>query len=171
MKIRSKKLLFLYRSILFKRVVFETDYPELNEIVCALNIKNRYKRYNYVYDETVKWINKYYKNDLCMFKDNQCIVQRKTGKINGCCMYCPIVTENGCPSQNIACKLIYCKTALKNLKPLKLGEIPVVKCIPFTRRLILRSDFFQTKEKVLDDLKLPIFIYCLKTIFRNLKMR
>ena len=40
-KIKSTKLLFLYRSILFKFVKFQTEKQELQNIVEALNKKNK----------------------------------------------------------------------------------------------------------------------------------
>ena len=44
MMIRSTKLLFIYRSILFKFVKFQTDREELKNIVEALNKKNKKER-------------------------------------------------------------------------------------------------------------------------------
>ena len=117
-KIKNTRLIFLYRSIFFKFkfINFYTNNNELKTIVNALNIKSRKKRIEYVYEESIKFLNLYYKDDLCKFEGNKCIVQRKTNSnwINGCCMTCPLVTEKGCPSSNITCKLIYCNEAKKN---------------------------------------------------------
>lgn len=170
MYLRSKKLLFIYRTVLFNKVTFQTD-DDLKTISNALNIKDKSKRYSYIYNEAIKEINRYYKDDFCKFKNNQCIAQRKSGKnkINGCCRQCPIVTDKGCPSENVACKLIYCKTALNNFKPLKLRNIQILKCLPITKRFIAISDFFQTKEQVIKDLSSNSFIYCIKTVIRNIK--
>lgn len=150
---------------------FKTNSKKYEKYVKALNIKNKRQRYEYIYDEALREINKYYKDDLCDFKNNQCIAQRKAGngKINGCCRFCPIVTEKGCPSQNFSCKLIYCETALKGLKLLKLREIKILRCLPISKRLILKGDFFVTKEEVLNDLSLGLIIFSFKTIFRNIK--
>lgn len=170
-KIKDKKLLFIYRNPLFIFVKFKTDNKELKKIVHALNIKEKRKRYQYVYKEAIKEINKYYNSDLCNFKSGQCIVQRKSNskKVNGCCRTCPLVTDKGCPSENISCKLIYCKEALKNLKILKLRDITILKVLPIIKRLILKSDFFITKEEILLDLNRSIFTYSIKTIIRQIK--
>ena len=175
MGIKNTKLLFIYRSFLFKFVNFETKDSELKNIVQALNIKNRKQRIEYVYDEAIKCINKYYSDDLCQFKNKQCIAQRKEGKnkINGCCRECPLVTESGCPSSNLACKLIYCKTALGNLKLLRLRDIPILKCLSIFQRVILKGGFFQNRETILNDLYYgPIyssFIICVKELLKPLK--
>ena len=41
MELKNTKLLFLYRSILFKFIKFETKDKNLKPIVKALNIKNK----------------------------------------------------------------------------------------------------------------------------------
>ncbi len=112
--INNTKLLFLYRLSIFKSFTFKTDNKDLKIIVEALNIKRRKDRIKYVYEEAIKVINKYYYMDLCKFKDNKCIVQRKnkSNTISGCCRTCLILTDKGCPSNNLTCKLLYCKTAL-----------------------------------------------------------
>ncbi len=170
MELRNTKLLFLYRSFLFRLVKFETKNNTLKTIVNALNIKKRKQRIEYVYDEAVKYINDYYKEDLCQFKNNQCIAQRKSNnkKINGCCRVCPLVTDKGCPSSNLACKLIYCKTALKNLKLLKIRDIQVLKCLSIFQRLTLKGSFFQTREEIIKDLYYGPIYSSFKTIFKEL---
>ena len=75
--INNTKLLFLYRLSIFKLFTFKTNNEELKTIVKALNIKKRKNRIKYVYEEAIKVINNYYYMDLCKFKDNKCIVQRK----------------------------------------------------------------------------------------------
>ncbi|MBR3898490.1 MAG: hypothetical protein IKJ43_04360 [Bacilli bacterium] len=169
--IKSTKLLFLYRTFLFKFTKFKTDKEELKNIVNALNKKNKKERYTYIYEETIEALNKYYKDDFCDFQNNQCIAQRKSGskKINGCCRFCPIVTDKGCPSENISCKLIYCKTSIQNFKLLKLWNVKITKCLSPGRQLILRGNFFITKDEFIKDLYDGTFIFPFRTIKRELK--
>ena len=169
MKLKSTKFLFLYRSFLFKYVNFTSDNKNLKLIVTALNIKNNKKRLEYVFDETIKHINKYYEKDLCKFKDGKCIVQRKRNddSKNGCCKSCHLVTDKGCPSKNVACKLIYCKTALDGMKKLKMKDIDILKCISLRQRIILRSDYFRTKEEVIKDMRCSLILYGLKILFEK----
>ena len=167
--LKSTKLLFLYRSILFRRVKFKTDNNELRNVVNALNIKNKKNRIMYVYDEAIKYINNYYRDDLCQFIDGRCIIQRKTNSlhVNGCCYRCPIVTDKGCPSSNFACKLIYCKTAIGNMKSLNFNKVMILKCLGISQRLVILSDFFCTREEILEDANRGIFITIFKYIFKR----
>ena len=153
-ELKNTKLLFLYRSFWFKNVSFDTKDKNLKTIVKALNIKKKKDRIEYVYDEAIKFINKYYSDDLCKFENNQCIVQRNAGvdRINGCCRTCKLLGDMGCISVNLACKLIYCKTALGNLKELKISNIPILKCLSLSQRIILKGAFFNTKEEILEEL-------------------
>ncbi len=168
-KLKNTKLLFLYRSILFKNVKFYTDNNKLRNIVNALNIKNKKNRIMYVYDEAIKEINNYYREDLCKFIDGKCIVQRlnNSNHVDGCCYKCPIVTDKGCPSSNFACKLIYCKTAIGNMKRLNFNKVYILKCLSISQRLVILTDFFSTREEIIEDTNKGI----LRTIFKYLFKR
>lgn len=153
-KINDTKLLFIYRTFLFRFCTFNTDKDDMKAIVNALNIKNRKKRITYIFDEAIRTLNTYYSEDLCKFEDGKCIVQREKNinRVNGCCRLCPIVTDKGCPSVNITCKLIYCKRAIGNIKLLDINDIKILKCLSFVSRLIILSDTFSTREEVIKDL-------------------
>lgn len=168
-KINSTKLLFLYRSLIFKFAKFDTDKEELKNIVIALNKKKKKERITYIYEETIKALNTYYKEDFCKFENGSCIAQRETGKVNGCCRFCPIVTDKGCPSENVSCKLIYCKTSIKNFKLIKLWNIKITKVLPLGRQLILNGDFFITKEEFIKDLCDGIFLFPFKIVIRTFR--
>lgn len=159
---------------MFRFTKFDTNNKDLTKIVKALNLKGK-KRIIYVYDEAIKEINKYYSKDLCQFKDNQCIVQRTNGKgqVNGCCCLCSLKTEKGCPTVNLSCKLLYCKTALGNIKALKLNDIKILKVLSLRQRLILKGEFFSSKEEIINDLYHGIvysaFRACFSEITRHKK--
>lgn len=172
LEVNGTGLLFLYRSHLFAGVEFYTNNKKMKPIVKALNIKDKSKRIEYIYDEGIKYINKYYADDLCQFENGQCIAQRKdgAGHKNGCCRYCPIVTERGCPSSNLSCKLIYCKTALGNIKLLRLRNIPILKCLSITQRMILKASFYYTKEDILKDLNKGLVYSIFRTLINELKL-
>lgn len=171
MKIKSTKLIFLYRSFIFRFTKFSTTDKKLNNIVKALNIKKRKQRIEYVYDEAIKYINKYYSDDLCQFKNNQCLVQRqkKVDKINGCCGLCIYQNSKGCKVDNISCKLFYCDTALRNMKKLDINQIDILKCFNLRQRFIVKSDFFATREQVINDLYYGILIATIRVSYRQLK--
>lgn len=170
-ELKSTKLLFLYRTILFKFSTFKTNNNELKTIVKALNIKNRKQRITYIYDETISLLNEYYSQDLCQFIDGKCIVQRKNNSksTNGCCRRCLIVTEKGCPSVNITCKLIYCKTAAKNIKLLKFNELTILKCLSIRQRLIILASTMMVREEVIKNLQYGIIYTVLRELFNEIK--
>lgn len=158
MEVKNTKLLFLYRTFLFRFVKFTTKNKELKEVVHALNIKKRRERITYVFDEAIRVLNKYYDKDLCQFIDGKCIAQRMNNSpyVNGCCKRCPLVTDRGCPSVNITCKLIYCKTAAKNIKLLKLGDIKILKCLSVKQRIIILASSLMTREEVIKNINYGI---------------
>ena len=168
-KIMNTKLLFLYRSIFFRKVKFETSNKDLRIIVNALNIKNKKNRIMYVYDEAIKYINNYYREDLCKFIDGKCIAQRNncSEHVDGCCYRCPIVTDKGCPSSNFACKLIYCKTAIGNMKRLNFNDVKILKCLSIPQRIVILTDFFSTREEILKDVNRGLLITVCKYIFKR----
>lgn len=171
MKINNTRLIFLYRTILFNKVHFETDDKKLNDIVIALNIKNKKKRAEYVYDKAIEFINNYYNKDLCKFKNKKCIVQRKnkSKNIGGCCpKKCIYYSDKGCTTKCLECKMVYCKTALKNKKRLYLFNIPILKCLPFKSYLVLRANTFTSREDNIYDLSHNIIIYCFRLTYRVL---
>ncbi len=177
MELRSTKLLFLYKSFLFRKVFFTTKDKSLKKIVKGLNIKKRKKRIEYIYNEAIREINTYYFKDLCDFKNNQCIAQRLSGRsdINGCCIAgCPNFGDKGCITINLTCKLIYCKSALGNIKRLKFRNIKILKLLSLRQRIILKTDFFSSKEEIIKDLYYGLIIYgfrCLGKEFSLFKRR
>ena len=171
MEIRSTKMLFLYRSFLFRFVKFETKDKKLKNIVQALNIKKRKQRIEYVYDEAIKYINKYYSDDLCKFENGQCIVQRnnKSDKVNGCCRLCAYQSGKACDVNNVACKLFYCTTAIRNMKELNINDIDILNCLNKIQRFILKSDYFSKKEDVINDLYYGVVIATIRVSYRLIK--
>lgn len=171
MKIKNTKLLFLYRSPLFKFTKFKTDNKDLIDITEALNIKKRKQRITYIYDKAIEYINNYYTKDLCQFKDNMCIAARvnHTGLKNGCCRLCMYQNNKGCKVNNISCKLFYCETALKNIKKLEIKDIPILKVLSPTQRFMLQSCFFTKREDVINDLYYGILISTVRLTIRMIK--
>lgn len=170
MELKNTKLIFLYKTFIFKKTTFKTSKEELKDIVTALNIKERKKRIKYIYEETVKYLNNYYSNDFCKFINNQCIAQRlnKVSDINGCCKHCKNVGSKGCTTSNIGCKLIYCKTSIKNFKLIKLKEIPILKCFSLRQKLILKMDVMCKKEEILKDLNYGIIYSSLRNFIKDI---
>jgi hypothetical protein len=139
----------------------------------SLNIKKRKQRITYLYDEIVKYLNEYYKDNICDFKDNQCFVQRENKSNNkyGCCLNCKYVKDGvGCISSNISCKLTYCRSAKKKLKIIKLKDIPYSNCLTILQRFILKNDYFSTREQVINDLYYGIIYYLVRSFIKGIKI-
>ena len=164
--IKDTKLLFIYRIIPFNLVKFKTNKKEYKKIATALNIRDKKERIEYIYDEAIKEIDKYYSKDLCKFKEGRCIYQRylKTNRVNGCCRSCHLSTDRGCPTTNLPCKMIYCDYVLKNIKKLYYKDIKILKCLSLKQQILLRSNFYSTKEEIIKDLKYGAIYSCIREV-------
>jgi len=159
MKINNKnmKYLFLYKSIFFRFCKFETDSKDPQDIIIvnALNIKNRKKRITYIYDATCDYIDNFYgRENICGFKNCQCYMQQKKMKdtIDGCCRKCVYVTDKGCPSRNLSCKLFNCSEVYSRRKVITYKDLKVLKLFSLRQRIIIKSDYFTLREDALKDL-------------------
>lgn len=169
------KKLFFYKYYHFTNFEIKNNIKSsnLNIITKALNIKKRKKRITYLYDETVKYLNNYYKDDLCKFKNDQCFVQRKRNDNSkfGCCFDCKLVESGkGCPTSNVSCKLLYCKPALENIKVLKMNDIEFLKCFSVFQRFILRFNFYSTREQIIKDLNYGLIYWLIRSTIKGIKL-
>lgn len=168
-------LLPLYKSFLFYFVKFKPSSnltPQTKLVIKGLNIKNRRKRITYVYDKCCDIIENQEKGqNVCGFVNKQCFKQRveNKGEMYGCCS--PLcVTENGCTTKNLSCKLIFCKEAKEKYKVLEYKDLILLKLLSLKNRLIVWSDFYSTREEVLGDLYCYTITFTLYRIaFRRIK--
>ncbi len=168
------KRLFFYKYYKFTKFELKGKYQneELKNIIKALNIKKRRPRLEYIYDEIVKEIDKYYSKDLGDFKNDQCFYQRRRtdNAKYWCCYNCHLVKPGtGCPTTNISCKLVYCKPIQKKVKMLKLKEIPISKMLSVFQRFILIFSCYSTKEQIINDLYYGIILWYLRCIKKGIK--
>lgn len=169
--------LSIYKSILHYNTIFvvKNDINDnmIDYIINALNIKNRKKRVTYIYDNSCKLIDDNNKNiNICGFKDNKCYVQRKlkNGKCNGCCRKCFYQTKEGCPTKNLACKLFNCSEVTSRYNTLKYNDLKILKLLSLKNRIIIKSDYFSTREDVLKDLYAYTLTYStLRIVYRLFK--
>lgn len=155
-KIYKKYKSFIYRNTEF---IYNGDNAEIKEIVKILNIKSKMKRLEYIFDESCKEIDqKFAGKNICDFKCNQCIVQRKNNskEVNGCCRVCRFQGENGCKSSNLPCKLFFCPEIQKKYEIIKLKDLRLTKLLTKRQRLILKFDLFSSREEILMDLYIGI---------------
>lgn len=170
------KRLWLYRSILYRKVIFDFNSPnyDISSFINALNIKNRRKRIEYIYDTACDELDNFYKDkNMCEFKNNQCYIQRKlnNNKFNGCCRMCIHQSSKGCTTKNLACKLFYCSEVRKKHKVLTIDDIRIIKLFSIRQRYILKNNYFTSRKEILNDLyigsiMIVLFKYCYR-IVRN----
>ena len=126
-----------------KHKVKNEKLVDLIEVVHAINLKDKFERYNYIYDTVCAKLDERIKTNYCEFKDNICVKYRKKGSLheNGCCECkgrgrCKYLINGICTMKTcMACKLFTCHT----LK--KMGIHQSINDFVLTRY------FFDTKEK------------------------
>lgn len=170
--IKFIKRIVLYKSILYINTEFQVERNQINDklqqMINGLNIKNRYKRITYVYDTACSIIDSNTKGlNVCGFKNNKCYIQQKqnNGKCNGCCRLCKYQNSNGCPTKNLACKLFNCSEVKKRYKTIEYKDLTILKLLSLKNRLIVKSDYFSTREEVLKDLYAYTLTYSILRIF------
>ncbi len=169
-----KKLFFYkYDKLTRFNIVNNIGNEEIDKISKCLNIKSRRKRITYIYDEIINYLNEYYKEDLCKFENDKCFVQRMNNSKTkfGCCGDCNLVKSGmGCPTNNVSCKLLYCKPAIKNIKKIRLTDIPITRCLSVFQRFMLRFDFFSTREQVINHLYFGLIYWIISLVKKGLRI-
>lgn len=96
-------------------------------------------------------------------------MQRKNNKHhNGCCRTCKYQTSNGCQEKNLACKLFFCSYVKDKYKTLDFNDIIILKMLNINQRIIIKDDYFSTKEEVLKDLSYSSLVIGTFRIFYRL---
>lgn len=163
------KKIWFYRSRLCHMVHFniQEDKYNVQPIIEALNIKHKKARIIYIYNQACQQIDDFYADkDICEFKDNQCLAQRQTDRVNGCCRLCEYRTGGNCPSRNLACKLFYCFSAMQKHQLLTFDDIPILKCLNRRQRFMIKSDYFSLEKDVIMDLYYGILIGTCRVMWR-----
>lgn len=165
------KKILIYKSVLYINTNFYVSKTikeeNISYIINALNIKSRKKRINYVYDKSCSMIDDKNKGiNICGFKNHICYA----GNSNGCCRYCLYITNKGCSTKNLACKLFNCSEVTKRYNTLKYDDIKLLKVLSLKNRFIVKSDYFSKREDVLKDLYSFSIIYStIRIIYRLIK--
>lgn len=171
------KKINLYKSILYYDTLFvvknSINDEMINYMINALNIKNRKKRIQYIYDKSCELIDNKTKNiNICGFKSGKCYVQRKlkNGKYNGCCRKCLYQTKKGCSTKNLSCKLFNCTEVTSRYEVIKYKDLKLLKILSLKNQIIIKSDYFSKREDVLKDLYSYSFIYsAVRIIYRLIR--
>ena len=170
------KRLTLYKSIFYINTFFNVDNninnEEIDYIIYALNIKNRKKRIQYIYNLSCDLIDNKFKGiNICGFKDGKCHVQQKNNKhCNGCCRKCLYQSEKGCQTKNLACKLFNCSEVTKRYNVIKYEDLKILKLLSLKNQRIIKSNYFSKYEDAIKDLYSYSFIYSvLRITYRLVK--
>lgn len=166
------KKLFLYRSNIYRKTEFKTDIDDkqIIAIIEALNIKKRRKRLEYIYDYCCKTVDKF--NDgknICGFQQNKCIMQQtpECNFTDGCCRLCIHQHGKGCETSNLSCKFFYCDAVTNNHKVLRYKDFPILKILTLRQRLMVKDNFFSTREEILNDIYIgSIIIFGFRLTYR-----
>lgn len=168
--IKFYKRLKYYKYLFFLK--FESSNKEIQDIIYALNIKNRRMRINFIYDYSCNYIDNYWNGkNYCGFKNNKCYCQQYKGckYINGCCRLCIYQSIKGCKTSNLTCKFYYCTEVHKRYKVLNYDDIKILKMFSFRQKIIIRHSYFNSREQILFDLKYSLIsIFAIKLIIRNI---
>ena len=140
----------------------DNDIKDLITIMNAINIKDKYKRYEYIYDTVCSYLdNIITKENYCEFINDQCIRDRLKGNNhkNGCCECkgrgkCKYLIDSVCTEKScMACKLFTCKILKEKGIKHDLNDFLLIKCF-FSRRQkdILEFSYWTPKKVVIDRL-------------------
>ena len=138
------------------------DIKDMITIMKATNIKNKKKRYSYIYDTVCEYLDYRIRSDnYCDFIADVCIRDRLNGSNhkNGCCEClergkCKYLINSTCTMKTcLACKLFTCHTLTKKGIKQKINDYVLIKYF-FTNKQkdILQFSYWTPKEIVIDRL-------------------
>ena len=142
------------------------DLRDIITIMHAINIKDKYKRYDYIYDTVCGYLDEKIKTNYCQFKDDICIKYRNKNQDhkNGCCECkgrgkCKYLIDSVCTMKScMACKLFTCKTLRKMGIKENINDYVLIKYFLNTKEKdILKFSYWTPKEIVM------------QKIFKNVK--
>lgn len=167
-KVCDKKKLNL-ELIYNKKVLSKNDLKknipnnlkDIITIMIAINEKDKYKRYEYIYDTVCGYLDERIKTNYCEFKNDICIRDRMKNNChkNGCCECkgrgkCKYLIDSVCTLNNcMACKLFTCKILREKGIVHNIDDYVLTKYF-FTNKQkdILRFSYWTPREIVLDRL-------------------
>lgn len=136
------------------------DLDDILMIQKAINIKDKYDRYNYIYDTVCKILDDRIINEnYCEFKDDICIRFQKENKNhkNGCCEWsgrgkCKYLINSNCTMKScMACKLFTCSFLYKEKRiKQRVNDYVLLKYFfNNNQKYILECSFWTPKEIVM----------------------
>ena len=170
------------------------NYPQdVIPALKALSIDNRKKRYTFLYDVSFNSLDLLWnKQNPCKFCNDICIASRnhQSNHVeNGCCysfqysrnplkfieniQVCQYLgNDKKCKTQNLSCKCFVCNYLKRNhIFDINMNDFLLIQVFfNYKQRLILKYNFFKSKEEILEKLleenNYPTFIYYLRNMYR-----
>lgn len=143
-----------------EKIKEEKKKEDIEEVVYAINLKDRRKRYTYIYETICSKLSK--NSSACNFKDNLCEKYRHKNPChhNGCCETskgekCVYLGKNGCTIKCISCKFFTCDyLKKKDKKRTKSPNSFLLSKYFFNleQKIILLYTFFTPEEEIIDKL-------------------
>lgn len=174
---KNKEYKVYYKGKYYKKESKDKKIRQITQLVEALNIKDKMKRLEYVYDKACDILDEdFYGKNVCKFKDNSCMQDRlKKEKTDGCCRchnnkeHCIYLVNHRCTIRCMACKFHICACLKKLGFKYSVNDITVLKyLLNWKQKIIIYLDFFQTKEEVLKDIyKNSLIIWAFKKDRKN----
>ena len=131
---------------------------DFNNIEKALNIKNKYDRYSFIYDTVCDYLdNLFIDKNMCEFYQDKCYSNRckKFEKTCGCCsnnngVECEYFDKDHCTIRCSGCKFYICPNLKKKKGPILMKDIFIAYYLLSPReRLVLRYSVFTPKEEII----------------------
>lgn len=149
----------------------------LNDLINAfkvISMKTNKEKYEFIYDNVCKSLdNEFYCKNICDFKDDKCIASRNGRSCHekmGCCYsfeyaglfdfrivknvkVCKYLQNKKCSTSNISCKLFTCRYLKEKNVCFDSHKILLLECfLNKKQHEIIKSNFFRTREEILDKL-------------------
>ena len=132
----------------------------LKNIEKAINTKDIFKRYSFIYDTVCKYIDKkYLECNYCEFENDVCRFFRERGELNhknGCCYsdsrggLCEHLKDRHCEISAISCKLYACPVLRENKINFRMKDIPLIKYFfNIKQKYYIKYSFFKDKTYVM----------------------
>ena len=131
---------------------------EFIKIEKALNIKDKYYKYSYIYDAVCDYLDDLFiEKNMCEFANDKCYSNRckKFEKTCGCCsnnngVECKYFDKDHCTIRCSGCKFYICPNLRKKKGPILMKDIWIAYYLLSPReRLVLRYTVFTPKEEII----------------------
>jgi hypothetical protein len=166
------------RKISHDYIIISNNSKYLNDFVASIKaayILDNSKRIDFIYDTICDFLdNDFKKNNYCDFQKDKCIACRlgvTEHERNGCCYSfevagffsmsmiknegpCRYLTDQGCSTRNISCKLVTCRYLQENGVMYSPYKFLLIRCFLSIKQIdVITYNFFTTKEEILNKLK------------------